>query len=101
MVTNLKDLKAANNEDVNGRTFIDDRGRKWTITNIEKEFWAYAFRIAELAERLADAEGDDDDVIIDDCICDDCLNVCFDVCDCDKGIFSDGAEGVCDVFNYN
>jgi hypothetical protein len=87
--------KAAN--DV--KTFIDDQGRKWTITNIEKEFWADAFRIAERAERLADAEGDDDDVI-GNCICDDCLNYCIDAADY-KGCWSDGLEEVQNVSNYN
>jgi hypothetical protein len=98
MVTNLKSLKAANNEDV--KTFIDDYGRKWTITNIEKEFWADAFRIAERAERLADAEKGDDDNNIGDCICDDCNEDCDDICN-SKKCWSDGAEEVQDVSNYN
>jgi hypothetical protein len=78
MVTNLKNLKAANTEDV--KAFIDEQGRKWTITNIEKEFWADAFR---MAERLADAEDDET-----------CEGV-VEIYRCDD------AEEVQDVSNYN
>jgi hypothetical protein len=73
------ETKAAN--DV--KTFIDDQGRKWTITNIEKEFWAWAFRLGEIAERLADAEDDE--------TCEGAVEICR----------CDGYEEVQDVSNYN
>jgi hypothetical protein len=51
------ETKAANREDA--KVFIDDQGRMWTVTSIEKEFWDWAFSLGEIAERLADAEDDE------------------------------------------
>lgn len=98
MKTNLMDLKAANTE------------TEIVVTNIEKEFWAYAFRIAELASKCDD-----------DCICDDCnfseqehCRTGADDCDCDwcipdegtpelvfVGHLKDDFEGVQDVSDCN
>lgn len=105
------ETKAANREDV--RIFTDDYGREWTITNIEKELWAWAFKLGESAESLAEAEKSDFDMcysmlcncdkcifeegdgedVISDCICDDCIDDCMNVGDCDRCWSDDLKEG--------